>query len=134
MAGKCRPSLREKTLEIVRHSNLSQTNKDCIAEVFKRYEEAQAAIEGLEKEYDRLFKEKLQQQAEIERLKKLLDDNCDRCIERERAKGRTEAITEFAERLKCRIDKIYHSASYMVDLSKVYSAISDTLREMKGEQ
>ena len=39
MPGKCRPSLREKTLENVKHSELSQTDKDCIAEVFKRYEE-----------------------------------------------------------------------------------------------
>ena len=36
------------------------------------------------------------QQAEIERLQKLLDDKCDRCIARDRA----EAIKEFAERLK----------------------------------
>ena len=33
------------------------------------------------------------QQAEIERLQKLLDDKCDRCIARDRA----EAIKEFAE-------------------------------------
>ena len=38
MSGKARPSLRKKTLENVMRSNLSQTDKDCIATVFKRYE------------------------------------------------------------------------------------------------
>ena len=38
MPGKCRPSLIAKTLENVKRSNLSQTDKDCIAEIFKRYE------------------------------------------------------------------------------------------------
>lgn len=38
MSGKCRPSLRKKTLENVMRSNLSNTDKECIAEVFKRYE------------------------------------------------------------------------------------------------
>lgn len=41
MAGKCRPSLRQKTLENLKWCNLSQTDKDCITEVFKRYEETQ---------------------------------------------------------------------------------------------
>ena len=36
------------------------------------------------------------QKAEIERLTKLLDDKCDRCIAKERA----EVVKEFAERLK----------------------------------
>ena len=36
------------------------------------------------------------QRAEIEKLQKLLDDKCDRCIERDRA----EAIKEFADRLR----------------------------------
>lgn len=47
MAGKCRPSLRRKTLEHLKWCNLSQTDKDCITEVFKRYEEAQVEIERL---------------------------------------------------------------------------------------
>lgn len=37
-----------------------------------------------------------EQQAEIEKLVKLLDDKCDRCI----AKERTEAVKEFANELK----------------------------------
>ena len=35
MSGKARPSLRAKTLENVKRSNLSQTDKDCIQAVFK---------------------------------------------------------------------------------------------------
>ena len=38
MSGKCRPSLRHKTLDNVRRSNLSQTDKDCIVAVFERLE------------------------------------------------------------------------------------------------
>lgn len=50
MAGKCRPSLRRKTLEHLKWCNLSQTDKDCITEVFKRYEEmiSQEEFETLE--------------------------------------------------------------------------------------
>lgn len=40
MSGKARPSLRAKTLYNVSHySDLSQTDKDCIAEVFRKYGE-----------------------------------------------------------------------------------------------
>jgi hypothetical protein len=38
MGGKCRPSLRHKTLDNVRRSNLSQTDKDCIMAAFERLE------------------------------------------------------------------------------------------------
>lgn len=41
MPGKCRPSLRQKTLDNVLRSNLSQTDKACIEEAFnllKTYE------------------------------------------------------------------------------------------------
>lgn len=34
MPGKCRPSLRVKTLENVKRSNLSTTDKECIKAVF----------------------------------------------------------------------------------------------------
>ena len=37
MSGKCRPSLRRKTLENVKRCNLSQTDKDCINAVFERF-------------------------------------------------------------------------------------------------
>lgn len=36
MSGKIRPSLRKKTLENVRRSALSETDKRCIFEVFQR--------------------------------------------------------------------------------------------------
>lgn len=37
MPGKCRPSLREKTLANVMRSNLSETDKQCIKNVFERF-------------------------------------------------------------------------------------------------
>ena len=36
MSGKTRPSLIKKTLENVKRCNLSQTDKDCIAEVLEK--------------------------------------------------------------------------------------------------
>jgi hypothetical protein len=42
MPGKARPSLREKTLENVKMSKLSETDKKCIIEIFKRCEELEA--------------------------------------------------------------------------------------------
>lgn len=39
MPGKIRPSARKKTLYNVKHSALSTTDKKCIEEVFKRYDE-----------------------------------------------------------------------------------------------
>lgn len=39
MSGKCRPSLRPKTLENVKRSNLSITDKRCIEEAFRRLDE-----------------------------------------------------------------------------------------------
>lgn len=41
MPGKARPSLRSKTLANVRRSNLSETDKECIEEIFERYEQLQ---------------------------------------------------------------------------------------------
>ena len=38
MSGKARPSLRKKALDDVKHSNMSKAVKECIAEVFERYE------------------------------------------------------------------------------------------------
>lgn len=43
MPGKARPSLRKKTLLNVSRSNLSIIDKNCIAEVFKRFEEFMSA-------------------------------------------------------------------------------------------
>lgn len=39
MSGKARPSARKKTLQNVKYSALSTTDKNCIEEVFKRYDE-----------------------------------------------------------------------------------------------
>ena len=38
MSGKASPSLRRKTLYNVERCNLSMTDKNCIREVFERYE------------------------------------------------------------------------------------------------
>ena len=51
MAGKCRPSLRGKTLANVMYSNLSKTDKDCIKAVFERYEERPKGRWILKKEW-----------------------------------------------------------------------------------
>ena len=52
MSGKCRPSLREKTLKNVAWCNLSQTDKNCIKQVFDKFEEQEAEIERLKLECD----------------------------------------------------------------------------------
>lgn len=41
MPGKCRPSLRAKTLYNVMRSDLSETDKQCIKAVFERFNAAQ---------------------------------------------------------------------------------------------
>lgn len=38
MSGKCRPSLRKKTIMVVKQSDFSKAVKECIFEVFARYE------------------------------------------------------------------------------------------------
>ena len=52
MSGKARPSLRSKTLENVRYSTLSNTDKECIYEVFKRYEDILKENEQVKRERD----------------------------------------------------------------------------------
>lgn len=62
------------------------------------------------------------QKAEIERLQKLLDDKCDRCI----ARDKSEAIKEFASRLKYGVPQEYGVIScYDVD---------NLVKEMVGEE
>ena len=51
MSGKARPSLRKKTLENVRFCNLSQTDKECIFELFRRYEEMSNIVRCKDCEY-----------------------------------------------------------------------------------
>ena len=50
MSGKCRPSLRAKTLLNVARSNLSTADKKCIHAVFALADEQKAEIERLQKE------------------------------------------------------------------------------------
>ena len=47
MSGKCRPSLRAKTLENVKRCNLSETDKDCIEAVFKEFERLKEMAEKM---------------------------------------------------------------------------------------
>lgn len=54
MSGKCRASLRAKTLENVKRSLLSQADKNCIAEVFERYEKSLDLINRKNAEIERL--------------------------------------------------------------------------------
>ena len=57
MSGKCRPSLRSKTLSKVMDSNLSKTDKECIFEVFKRFEELGEVIKELGTELEQVKEE-----------------------------------------------------------------------------
>lgn len=69
-----------------------------------------AAVE-LEQEYDILYKKNLQLKSDIERLQKLLDENCDMCIERERSKAKDKAIKEVLQRAT----EIFLDAKYIAD-------------------
>ena len=57
MPGKTRPSARKKTLQNVKLSSLSTTDKNCIEEVFKRYDEISQNEYLIEKDalYDTLW-------------------------------------------------------------------------------
>ena len=59
MSGKCRPSLRGKTLHNVMRSALSNTDKECIRAVFERYEDAVRCPEGRSLELYLKFREEL---------------------------------------------------------------------------
>lgn len=50
MPGKARKSLRTKTIQNVKRSTLSETDKKCIIEVFERYEKMTSIIEELKEE------------------------------------------------------------------------------------
>ena len=73
MSGKIRPSLREKTLKNVAWCNLSQTDKNCIKQVFDKFEEQQAEIERLQKKQD-LFADigKMHSEIKAEAVKDLM--------------------------------------------------------------
>lgn len=71
------------------------------------------------------------QRAEIERLVKILDDKCDRCIEKERA----EAIKGFAEGLKDHSRKMQSSdfSGEFWDRAVLVSDIDNLVKEMLGD-
>ena len=80
------------------------------------------AIHNLTIEKDALFDKAEELKAKIERLQKLLDDKCDRCI----ARDKSEAIKEFASRLKCGVPQEYGVIScYDVD---------NLVKEMVGDK
>lgn len=80
------------------------------------------AIHNLTIEKDALFDKAEELKAKIERLQKLLDDKCDRCI----ARDKSEAIKEFASRLKYGVPQEYGVIScYDVD---------NLVKEMVGEE
>ena len=109
MSGKCRPCLRQKTLENVAWCNLSQTDKNCIKAVFDKFEEQQAEIERLKKLTDAYFKICLAMTEEIE-------------------KAKAEVVKEFAKRLK--------KESILTDkFGKVVliTTIDNLLKEMEGD-
>lgn len=73
------------------------------------------------------------QKSEIERLQKLLDDKCDRCI----ARDRDEAIKEFAERFEnafSEVEEFYDEEQHenLVSANKVLALIDEIVEKMKG--
>lgn len=81
-----------------------------------------AENERLEKEYDRLFKESLQHKTEVERLKKLLDTECDTCacgLIEERDKAKAEAIKELAKEAKELGKYVYSKASFEIAVDQI---------------
>lgn len=78
MSGKCRPSLRPKTLLNVDLSNLSKTDKECIHAVFELADRQNAEIADERAKGDicasvikRQDKEIASYRAELERFKKI---------------------------------------------------------------
>ena len=112
MSGKARPSLRRKTLENVKCSlSLSKTDKECIQAVFELADLQKAEIEKLTKDSNRLKKVEMQ-----------LDDMCKmyHII-------KTEAVKEFAERLKTKASDFEFGEAVWV----VY--IDNLVKEMVGD-
>lgn len=128
MSGKCRPSLRDKTLYNVERCDLSQTDKDCIKAVFERFEQEQAdlnlkqkeLLEGLMRaavhktEVIDCEKEINRQKAEVKRMQKSIDA------------AMFKGMKVFAERLKEKFRIKYSHSKPCEDL------IDDLLEEMKG--
>lgn len=71
MSGKCRPSLRPKTLYNVDRSSLSTTDKECIHSVFELADHQKSEIEKNEKIIKAANDLIETQKAEIERFEKI---------------------------------------------------------------
>lgn len=99
MSGKCRPSLREKTLYNVDRCNLSQTDKDCIKAVFELTEKQKAEIESIYRkvngEINILLAERDVAKQEVNRLSVMVIE-----LQKQLKTAKAEAVKEFAERLK----------------------------------
>lgn len=119
MSGKARPSLLKKTLNNVTRPlcNLSITDKNCIKEVFKRYEEQRAEIEKFKKLNNiTLFNEKygfVNLFGNVLVYSKSLKDYNDMIAEL-----KSEAVKEFAEKLK-------EDAEYICDDSYIEKELKE---------
>lgn len=152
MSGKCRPSLRRKTLENVKRCNLSETDKDCIEAVFKEFERLNEMtekmlinipnegnyieilghkIDGFDsfesfceylKKYAELEETVNRQQAEIERLQ-IEKDNLIKTY----AECATVLVKEFAERV---LD-LFPADKNFTTISRF--TVRQILKEMVGE-
>lgn len=119
MSGKCRASLRAKTLENVKRSLLSQADKNCIAEVFARFEKAHSEIDRLTTIEEEHRKQNGELRIEVERLTKELagkektfiaiakaSSALPHAISTLEAEARSEVIKEFVERVEGYFDGI----------------------------
>ena len=121
MSGKCSPSLRVKPLYKVEHSNLSQTDKNCIKAVFDRFEEQQAEIERLEEENKEVH-------SNWKKLKQSYDD-LDFDIKTEIGRIKAEAVKEFAERLKA----LFPSDNEPYQYWEIHEGADNLVKERVGD-
>ena len=71
----------------------------------------------------------IRQKKEIERLQKLLDDKCDRCIARDRAEG----IKEFADKLIHEVVRNHNVFVQVADVVRYVKQISEKMEEGKKD-
>lgn len=133
MSGKCRPSLRPKTLYNVDRSSLSTTDKECVHAVFELADHQKAEIEKNEKIIKAANDLIETQKAEIERLNALSNHHQTliNMLNEGIAEAKAEAIKEFAERLKDKqqtfiSDEYAYKFIYLIEIDKL-------VKEMVGE-
>ena len=134
MSGKCRPSLRPKTLYNVDRSSLSTTDKECIRAVFELADHQKAEIEKNEKIIKAANDLIETQKAEIEAQKR---DFCTmrNCAEYWNGKYETakaEAIKEFAKELINRFSKNNLTQGFYVNISEI--DLINLVKEMVGDE